>query len=389
MKFFHQPLFFCTTLLVLAACNNNSGSTLQKNDTTMNTALPQAKDFEETVQGKPTRLFVLKNASGAQAAFTNYGARWVSMLVPDKTGKLTDVVVGFDRVEDFVASSEPFFGATIGRYGNRIKGGRFTLNGKTYQLDVNNGPNTLHGGKGGFHNVVWTGQQLGDSAVQFSYTSPDGEMGFPGTLQVTVTYTLTADNSMKVQYHATTDKPTVCHLTNHAFFNLNGNGSGTINNHLLQILADEYTPVDSTLIPLGKHQSVKSTPFDFTQPTAIGARVNDSSNQQLKYGKGYDHNFVLRQGVNNGTTPVATVTGDASGIVMEVFTVEPGLQFYGGNFMQSKNKLKGGVKDDFRTAFCLETQHFPDSPNQPTFPSTLLQPGQTYQTVSAYRFTVK
>lgn len=352
----------------------------------MTQALPQEKDFDENVQGKKAQLFILKNAAGAQAAFTNYGGRWVSMLVPDKNGKMTDVIVGFDRVADFVESSEPFFGATIGRYGNRIKDGRFSINGKQYQLDVNNGPNTLHGGKGGFHNIMWEGKQMGDSAVQFSYTSPDGEMGFPGTLQVTVTYTLTADNSMKMRYNATTDKPTVCNLTNHAFFNLNG--SGTINNHLLQIMADEFTPVDSTLIPLGGHQSVKNTPFDFTQPTVIGARVNDSTNAQLRYGKGYDHNFVLRKAVTNGSTPVAIAQGDASGIKMEVFTTEPGLQFYGGNFMQSKNKLKGGKKDDFRTAFCLETQHFPDSPNQPTFPSTMLQPGQQYQTQSLYRFTV-
>jgi aldose 1-epimerase len=288
-----------------------------------------------------------------------------------------------------VNSSEPFFGATIGRYGNRIKGGKITVDGKTYQLDVNNGPNTLHGGKGGFHNVMWEGQQLGDSAVAFTYTSADGEMGFPGTLQAKVTYTLTADNAIKMDYEATTDKKTVCNLTNHAFFNLNGSGSGTINNHILQINADEYTPVDSTLIPFGKMESVAGTPFDFITPTAIGARVMDTTNTQLKYGKGYDHNFVLRKNVTNGTTSVANITGDVSGITMNILTIEPGLQFYGGNFMQGKNTIKGGKKDDFRTAFCLETQHFPDSPNQLAFPTTLLEPGKKYETHSVYQFSVK
>lgn len=382
-------LFFT---FMLTACNNNAdtvSTTKDTDSTTQASMLPDKKNFEQTVLGKPARLFVLKNKAGAEAAFTNYGGRWVSMIVPDKAGKPTDVIVGFDNVEGFVNSSEPFFGATIGRYGNRIKGGKITVDGKTYQLDVNNGPNTLHGGKGGFHNVMWEGQQLGDSAVAFTYTSADGEMGFPGTLQAKVTYTLTADNAIKMDYEATTDKKTVCNLTNHAFFNLNGSGSGTINNHILQINADEYTPVDSTLIPFGKMESVAGTPFDFITPTAIGARVMDTTNTQLKYGKGYDHNFVLRKNVTNGTTSVANITGDVSGITMNILTIEPGLQFYGGNFMQGKNTIKGGKKDDFRTAFCLETQHFPDSPNQPAFPTTLLEPGKKYETHSVYQFSVK
>lgn len=385
-----SPLLF--SALLLAACHDNSETTTTNSDsssTTQTSMLPDKKGFEKTVMGKPAALFVLKNKAGTEAAFTNYGARWVSMIVPDKNGKPTDVIVGFDNVEGFVTSAEPFFGATIGRYGNRLKGGKITVAGKSYQLNVNNGPNTLHGGKGGFHNVMWEGRQLNDSAVAFFYTSADGEMGFPGTLQAKVTYMLTSDNAMKIEYEATTDKPTVCNLTNHAFFNLNGSGSGTINNHLLQINADEYIPVDSTLIPFGKMEKVAGTPFDFTVPTAIGARVMDTANNQLKYGKGYDHNYVLRGAVTNGTSSVANITGDASGITMNIYTVEPGLQFYGGNFMQSKNGIKGGKKDDFRTAFCLETQHFPNSPNEPSYPSTILEPGKKYQTSSMYQFSVK
>ncbi|MDB5207769.1 MAG: aldose epimerase [Flavisolibacter sp.] len=385
-----SPFLFSS--LLLTACMDNADTATATNDSTSKTGtslLPDKKGFEQTVMGKPAHLFVVKNKSGVEAAFTNYGARWVSMIVPDKNGKPTDVIVGFDNVEGFVNSLEPFFGATIGRYGNRIKGGKITVAGKTYNLDVNNGPNTLHGGKSGFHNVMWTGEQVNDSTVAFSYTSPDGEMGFPGTLQAKVTYTLAADNAMKIAYEATTDKLTVCNLTNHAYFNLNGSGSGTINNHVLQINADEYTPVDSTLIPFGKMAGVAGTPFDFTSPTAIGARVMDSTNTQLRYGKGYDHNYVLRKSVTNGTTSVANATGDVSGITMNVFTIEPGLQFYGGNFMQSKNSIKGGKKDDFRTAFCLETQHYPDSPNQPSYPSTLLEPGKKYETHSMYQFSVK
>lgn len=384
-------LFLFSTLL-LTACMDNAETTTSGNDSTSKSGtslLPDKKGFEKTVLNKPAHLFVVKNKAGVEAAFTNYGARWVSMIVPDKNGKFTDVIVGFDNVDGFVSSAEPFFGATIGRYGNRIKAGKITVAGKTYNLDINNGPHTLHGGKGGFHNVMWEGQQVNDSAVAFTYTSPDGEMGFPGTLQAKVTYTLTGNNTIKLDYEAATDKATVCNLTNHAFFNLNGSGSGTINNHILQINADEYTPVDSTLIPFGKMERVAGTPFDFTTPTAIGTRVMDTTNTQLKYGKGYDHNYVLRKGTTNGTTSVANITGDVSGITMNVFTVEPGLQFYGGNFMQSKNNIKGGKKDDFRTAFCLETHHFPDSPNQPGYPSTLLEPGKKYETHSMYQFSVK
>jgi aldose 1-epimerase len=345
-----------------------------------------SKAFEEQIDGKKTRLYILKNHNGMTAAITNYGGRLVSLLVPDKNDSLTDVVVGFNSAEAYKNATEPYFGATIGRFGNRIANGKFSLDGKPYSLFANNGPNTLHGGKKGFQYVVWDAKQLNDSTLELSYLSKDGEEGFPGNLQVTVTYALTAENAFKCSYQARTDKKTVVNLTNHAFFNLNGEGSGTVNKHILQINADQYTPVDTTLIPTGKITTVEGTPFDFRKPTAIGARLQEN-NDQLKNGNGYDHNFVLNKG--NGLNLAASVQGDQSGIVMEVYTQEPGLQFYGGNFMQSKNTFKGGSKDDFRTAFCLETQHFPDAPNQPGFPSTVLNPGQTYQTESLYRFSVK
>nr|WP_262915273.1 aldose epimerase family protein [Niabella ginsengisoli] len=294
-------------------------------------------------------VFYLRN-NGLEAAITNYGGRLVNLLVPDKNNKIVDVLRGSEDLKGMRSGTN--FGALIGRYGNRIAKGKFSLDGVEYNLPINNGPNTLHGGPKGFHEQVWDPVQVNDSTLQLSYLSKDGEMGFPGNLNVKVLYTLTSDKGLKIDYEATTDKTTVCNLTNHAYFNLNG--GGTINNHKLYINADEYTPVDSTLIPFGKNEAVKGTPFDFTQATEIGARVNDD-NQQLVYGKGYDHNFVTK---GSGLRKVAEVTGDKSGIVMEVISTEPGLQFYGGNFMNSEKTLKYGTKDDHRTALCLETQHY-------------------------------
>ncbi|MEX8546608.1 MAG: aldose epimerase family protein [Mucilaginibacter sp.] len=376
------------SVLALSACNNTSNkqASTQNSDTVQQAVLPAKTAFEKTIDNKKTDLYVLKNKNGMEAAITNYGGRLVSLLVPDKNGKMTDVVDGFESVEGFQHSTEPYFGATIGRYGNRIAKGKFKLDGKEYAFFKNNGPNTLHGGKKGYQDVVWDAKQLNDTTLQLTYLSKDMEEGFPGNLNVKVTYTLTGDNCLKINYEATTDKPTVVNLTNHAFFNLNGSGSGTILNHEVQIDADNYTPVDSTLIPSGKIVTVAGTPFDFKKSTAIGARVNDN-NEQLKNGKGYDHNFVLNK--HGSSTPVAKVKGDKSGIVMEVYTEEPGLQFYSGNFMHSKNSMKYGKKDDYRTAFAMETQHFPDSPNQPQFPSTVLKPGQTYKTQSCYKFLSK
>ncbi|NII82401.1 MULTISPECIES: aldose epimerase family protein [unclassified Pedobacter] len=345
-----------------------------------------ADSFKKEIDGKPTALYTLKNKNNAEAIFTNYGGRLVSLLVPNKNGNLIDVVVGFKSVNDYEKSTEPYFGATIGRYGNRIAKGKFTLEGKTYSLFTNNGQNTLHGGKKGYQYVVWDASQPNANTLMLHYLSKDRDENFPGNLDVKVTYTLTDDNELKMDYEAKTDKTTVVNLTNHAFFNLNGEGSGEILNHEVQIYADEYTPVDSTLIPTGKIEKVKGTPFDFTTATTIGARINDK-NQQLSFGKGYDHNYVLNKTKAMGMFHAATVKGDKSGIVMDIYTQEPGLQFYSGNFMQSKNIFKTGAKDDFRTALALETQHFPDSPNQPAFPSTVLKPGQVYKTSSIYKFT--
>jgi aldose 1-epimerase len=384
-------LSLAALLPAMAACNNANQPTNTANASVKDSAIesvatiPDRKDFQDSIDGKKTDLYILKNTAGMTAAITNYGGRLVSLLVPDKNGKLTDVVVGFSSVQDYINSTEPYFGATIGRVGNRIAKGKFSLDGKQYTLFTNNGPNTLHGGKKGFQAVVWDATQPNDSTLALHYLSKDMEEGFPGNLDVKVTYSLTADNGFKCEYKATTDEKTVVNLTNHAFFNLNGEGSGTINNHILQINANRYTPVDSTLIPTGKIEPVAGTPFDFTKPTTIGARIEEN-NEQLKYGKGYDHNFVLNP--HSGMKHAATVRGDQSGIQMDVYTEEPGLQFYGGNFMQSKNTFKSGKKDDFRTAFCLETQHFPDAPNQPSFPGIVLEPGKTYHTISVYKFSV-
>lgn len=373
---------------VFAACTNNSSNNMSaQSDSSKNVLIPSKQRFEKTIDGKKTDLYILKNKNNVQAAFTNYGGRLVSLLVPDKNGKLTDVVVGFDDVDKYVKSTEPYFGATIGRFGNRIANGKFSLDGKEYKLFANNGPNTLHGGKKGFQDVVWDATQPDSQTVVFTYLAKDMEEGFPGNLNVKVTYSLTDDNSIKMDYQATTGKNTIVNLTNHAFFNLNGEGSGTILGHLVQINASTYTPVDSTLIPFGKMEPVAGTPFDFTKATAIGARI-DSKNEQLKNGGGYDHNFVLNSELENGFHHAAKVVGDKSGIVMDILTQEPGLQFYSGNFMKSKNTFKNGSKDDFRTAIALETQHFPDSPNQPSFPTTVLKPGEMYRTTSIYKFSV-
>ncbi|GGH00765.1 galactose mutarotase [Mucilaginibacter phyllosphaerae] len=373
--------------IFVAACNQPDKKTIptMTDSTTQTPQLPKAAAFEKTINGKQTHLYILKNKNGVQAAVTNYGGRIVSLFVPDKNGRLTDVVLGFDDVDGFINSKERYYGATIGRFANRIAKGKFTLDGREYTLVTNNGPNTLHGGRPAFEDVVWDAKQTDSATLELSYLAKDLEGGFPGNLDVKVTYRLTDDNAMKVSYTATTDKTTVINLTNHAFFNLNGEGSGTILNHLVQIAADNYTPVDATLIPTGKVEAVAGTPFDFTKPATIGERVN-ADNVQLKDGNGYDHNYVLSK--HDITTPVATVTGDKSGIRMQVFTEEPAMQFYSGNFMQSQNVMKGGKKDDFRTSFAMETQHYPDSPNQPTFPSTVLKPGETYKTQSIYKFTV-
>jgi aldose 1-epimerase len=307
-------------------------------------------------------------------------------LVHDKSNAIRDVVIGFDKLKHFIQSEEPFFGAVVGRYGNRIAKGRFTLDGQNYQLDINNGVNSLHGGRTGFHNRVWKVIDADSSSITLSYLSVDGEEGYPGSVTTSITYSLTEDNELKMEYTITTDKATVVNVTNHNFWNLNGEGSGTINNHQLMIAAEQYLEVDSTLIPTGTVK-VENTPFDFRTYHAIGKRLS-IKNPQLEYGIGYDHNYVLDKGLTQQPDLVASVKGDQSGIQMDVYTTEPGMQFYGGNVMKGKHTLKSGARDEFQTAFCLETQHFPDSPNQPEFPSTVLTPGSVYKSSTIYKFGI-
>ena len=345
------------------------------------------KAFQSTVDGKSTNLYLLKNRNNITAAITNYGGRIVGLWVPDKKGKLTDVVLGLASVNEYQQPAGGAFGALIGRYGNRIAKGRFTLDGKVYSLAINNPPNSLHGGIKGFQKVVWDARQTSDKTLELTYTAKDMEEGFPGNLKVKVIYTLNDNNELKIDYEATTDKKTVVNLTNHSYFNLNGEGSGSITNHMLQIDASNYTPVDATLIPTGKIEPVASTPLDFTTPATIGSRINEDY-EQLKIAQGYDHNYVLNKTKTEQLQIAATITGDKSGIVMNVYTTEPGVQLYTANHNKGSYTLKSGAKDEYRSAFCLETQHFPDSPNQPSFPSTVLIPGKVYKTSTAFQFTL-
>lgn len=344
-------------------------------------------DFDTQIDGKSVKLYWLKNGD-FQMAMTNYGGRIVGLWTPDKNGEMTDVVIGRGSAKAYVDGPESYFGATIGRVGNRIAKGKFQLEGKEYSIKPNNNANALHGGKNGFQDKVWEANQPNKYTLVLQYTSPDGEEGFPGNLKTKVTYYLMDDHTLKIEYEATTDKATVVNLTNHAYFNLNGEGSGTILDHKMQIFADQFTPVDKGLIPTGELMNVEGTPFDFTDPHTIGERI-DMNNDQLKFGGGYDHNFVLGSQRRKGMNHAAKVVGDKTGIMMQVYTDEPGVQFYTGNFMASQNSLKSGAKDGPRTAFCLETQHFPDAPNHPDFPSIELKPGDTYHTVTEYMFSVQ
>jgi len=349
------------------------------------TKILDPKAFDTIINGKQVKLYWLRKKE-IKLAITNYGGRFVGLWVLNKDDKLTDVVVGMGSIKEYMEASEPYFGATIGRVGNRIAKGKFNLKGKEYSISINNGENSLHGGKKGFQYVVWEAEQPNDSTLILKYTSPDMEEGFPGRLKVKVTYSLTKYEGVKMEYEATTDKSTIVNLTNHAFFNLNGEGSGTILNHSLQLYADNFTPVDQGLIPTGELVNVEGTPFDFTDFHTIGERIQ-ADDQQLKFGEGYDHNFILNGTKVKGMNHAAKIIGDKSGIMMDVYTQEPGIQFYSGNFMASNNRFKSGGKDDYRTALCLETQHFPDAPNQPSFPSITLNPGEVYHTVSEYKFT--
>jgi aldose 1-epimerase len=374
-------------IAALCSCNESAKNTTSGSNTT-DSIFPSKAAYTLSYHSKDLGLFYIKNAAGSVAAITNYGARIVGLAVPGKDGKLVDVVLGYDSVKSYQKKGEPYFGAVIGRYGNRIAKAKFSLDGTNYQLEANDGANSLHGGSKGFHSQVWDVKQVNDSTLELTYVSPDLEGGYPGEVKATVFYTLGADNELKIDYEATTTKAGPLNLTNHAYFNLNGEGAATINDHLLQINADVFTPVDSTLIPTGVIAPVANTPFDFTKPTAIGLRV-DSADAQLKNGKGYDHNFVLRDSSNTKKL-AATVYGGQTGIFLEVYTTEPGIQFYGGNFLTGKdNDGKHGHAYGYRSAFCLETQHFPNSPNQPSFLSTIVKPGETYKTSTSYKFSVR
>ncbi|MCX2739752.1 galactose mutarotase [Pontibacter sp. M82] len=375
----------------LAGCSNPEGNE-EPNELTATKDQQQGMDirqvpFGTTKEGKETTLYTLTNAKGMQVQITDYGATVTSILAPDRDGELGNVVLGFDSLAGYQSpeylKSGPYFGAIVGRYGNRIAKGRFTLKGQKYRLATNNGENHLHGGTKGFDKVVWRAEPLPDqNAVRFTYVSPDGEEGYPGTLTSSVTYTLTEDNALKIDYSATTDKATPVNLTNHSYFNLAAGQASDALDHVITLNADRYTVVNASLIPTGELREVAGTVMDFTGPHAIGERV-----KQVE-GGGYDHNYVLN-GENGTMKKAATVYEPNSGRVMEVFTTEPGVQFYSGNFLDGTITGSGNKTYNRHYGFALETQHFPDSPNQPDFPSTTLEPGETYASTTIYKFSTR
>src|SRR5580765_6450246 len=376
--------FRCAALLAFLAMIVVPSSLRGEGDNSAKHATVEKSSFGKLSDGTEIEQYTLTNAKGAVAKVITYGATLSELWIPDKAGKNADVVLGFDNLASY-AGEHPFFGATVGRYGNRIAKGKFSIDGKEYSLFLNNGPNSLHGGKVGFNRKVWKAEPVTvthGSAVKFTYVSMDGEEGYPGTLTVHVTYELADDNSLKISYHASTDKPTVVNLTNHSYFNLSGAGSGDILKEVLQLDADHYTPVDDTLIPTGELKSVEGTPFDFRKPAAIGAR-----NSQIPGIAGYDHNFVLN-GASGKVRKIGEVSDPVSGRQMEIFTSEPGVQLYVSLGLDGSIKGIGGAYQKFG-ALCLETQHFPDSPNHPKFPSTLLRPGEDLQTETIYKFSAK
>ena len=368
-------LTLCAAITLLGGIDDRGKATVSK------------ENFGKTPEGQVVEIYTLTNANGVEARITTYGAIVVSLKTPDRDGKLEDIVLGFDTLDGYL-KGHPYFGAIIGRFGNRIGKAKFTLNGTEYKLAANNGENTLHGGLKGFDKVVWKAKPAthkDSTELELTYLSKDGEEGFPGNLSVKVVYTLSNNDELKIDYSATTDKDTVINMSSHSYFNLAGQGNGEILSHQVLINADRFTPVDSGLIPTGELRSVKGTPFDFTQATAIGSRVNQDE-EQLKLGGGYDHNWVVN-GKAGSMRLAARVVEPTTGRVMEVSTTEPGVQFYIGNFLDGTLTGKGGKVYKRRYGFCLETQHFPDSPNKPDFPSTVLKKGERYQTTTVFKFS--
>lgn len=371
--------------LTLAAALALVGCQSSKENATTKSGLDPEK-FITTVDGKDVALYTLVNKNGVEACITNYGGRVVSLMVPDKEGNLKDVVLGHDSIADYI-NIDGNFGALIGRYGNRINQGRFAIDGVEYQLPQNNYGHCLHGGPKGFHHSVWDAEQLNDSTLSLTLQSPDGEDGFPGNINVNVVYTVTSDNGLNIDYTATTDAPTILNLTNHSYFNLSGDPSKDILDQILWFDADGFTPIDSTFMTSGEILPVAGTPFDFTTPKALGADI-ENEDEQLANGLGYDHNMVLREG-RDITVAAVSVYAPTSGIKMEVFTCEPGIQFYAGNFLDGTVKGKNGIAYPRRSAVCLESQHFPDSPNKPQWASVVVRPGETYKSHCKYKFSVE
>lgn len=355
----------------------------------MNLSGLDPKDFQTEIDGKKTDLFILKNNKGCEVAVTNYGGSLVGIMVPDKNGAFANVIQGHDNIQDAINSPEPFLSTLVGRYGNRIAKGKFTLNGKEYNLAINNGPNHLHGGPTGFHARVWDAEQLTENSLKLHYLSADGEEGFPGNLDMTVVYTFTDENELIIDYTGNTDKTTVVNMTNHGFFSLTGiaNPTPTIEDLECEINADFYIPIDDTSIPTGEIESVKDTPFDFTTPHAVGERI-DADHIQTKRGAGYDHCFVLNKKQPGELSFAARVVEPKSGRTMEVYTTEPGVQVYTDNWADGY-KGQHGATFPRRSAICFEAQHFPDSPNRPYFPSVVLKPGETYTQKTIYKFGVR
>jgi aldose 1-epimerase len=372
-------LFFILIIALLAEC-------VKEIKPTMNI---EEKVFGKTADGIPANLYILTNSNGMEVKITNYGGIVVSISVPDKNGKFYDVVLGYDTLEEYTRDN-PYFGCIVGRYANRIAKGAFMLNGVEYTLAQNNNDNHLHGGIKGFDKVVWNAEIVRrdeEVGVKLTYLSVDGEEGYPGNLNVTVIYTLTDSDELKIDYMATTDRDTVVNLTNHSYFNLAGAGLGDVLGHEMMINADRFTPINANLIPTGELRSVEGTPLDFTRPETIGSRI-DADDEQIKFGGGYDHNWVLNKS-GEELSLAARVSDPATGRCMMVYTTEPGIQFYSGNFLDGSSRGKKGSVYHKRYAFCLETQHFPDSPNKPEFPSVVLKPAETYKQTTIYRFSVK